>query len=113
MTVYTGDVTAALAFLQTTVNAAGDLHTTDALTRATLSRASSALAARLDDAAGILDPQISQTGAGGLATVTAGAFAPDTAAALLAQIGNLTQAAALHAMRGYAGRVMLNLAEAG
>lgn len=109
MTVYTGDIKSAITFLSTTVNAAGDLDRADAVTRATINKATQELQSALSAATATLDADASKGGLSGAPIATAGDFPPDIVTALGAAIANSTQMATLQNCIGYVGRVQLSL----
>ena len=111
MTVYTGDINAALTFLTTTVAAVPNLAQTDVTTRATLRVAASSLSARLAEAITLLDGQITPGGLSGPDYALSGSFPINSVAGLTASISNCEQMARLLDMAGYAGRLSLNLSE--
>lgn len=113
MTIYTGHIVEAASFLQEAVEDVGDLEAAGQHDLAVIQKASQGLKDAVDAAVGSLDPQIGSDGAGGLATAVSGAFAPDTATMVQDQLANLVQQAALVDLRGYAGRVLINIKQAG
>jgi len=113
MTVYTGDIKAAISFLQSTVDATPDFEKLSATDAATLKLAAQQLQEQLSSAIATQDADTSPGGLSGAALAAPGAFPLDTAQALLSSIANSAQQSVLLSIQGYVGRVQINLGVAG
>jgi hypothetical protein len=113
MTVYTGDIKAAIGFLAAQIAATPDFDQLSATDKATLQLAAQQLQDRLSGAIAALDADTAPGGLSGPPLAPSGAFPLDTAAALLAAIANSEQQATLIALKGFTGRLQLNLGAAG
>jgi hypothetical protein len=113
MTIYTGHIVEAVTFLQEAVEDVGDLEAAGSYDLAVLRKASQTLRDATDVAIASLDPQIGSGGSGGLAEAVEGVFAPDLARIVGEQLASIEQQEKLVDLRGYAGRVLINIEQAG
>ncbi len=90
----------------------GDVETAQRWDLAQINRAAHVLRAGCDEAIGQLDLQIGSQHGGGLGTVVSGAPAQQSAVTLAAQVANLQQQDQLVNLRGYTGRVIINVEQA-
>ncbi len=111
--IFAGHIVDAYNFLNELVTTVGDIEAAGDFDLAQLRKAARGLQQGVDDGIGALDPQIGSDGSGGLARVTAGVFPLDAQALIPAQLANLNQMDALLDIRGYAGRVLINVEQAG
>lgn len=101
MTVFVDDIKAAIGFLISTVDAAGELERASPMEKATVAASARALSSRINAAIGELDGSITETFA------ASGDFPPAIAKKLLNTIDDMEQLSTLLTMKGYVGRVQL------
>ncbi len=90
----------------------GNVETAQRWDLAQISKATQVLRAGCDEAIGQLDVQIGSQQGGGLGTAVSGSFAPAVAKMLVDQVANLQQQDQLVNLRGYTGRVLINITQA-
>lgn len=105
--IYAGNIKAAATHLADLVDTIGDIEQAGRWDLAQIDKASRALVAGLDSGIKELDPQL------GGSIATAGTDPQQAATELKAQLANLVQMEALLSLRGYAGRVLINVEQAG
>lgn len=105
--IYSGDIKTAAQFLADMVQTVGDIEQAGKFDLAQLDKAARALIDRLDAGVTELDAQI------GGAVAEAGGDPQVIATALVAQLADLEQMSALVDLRGYSGRVLINVEQAG
>lgn len=113
MTIFAGHIVDTYNFLNELVTEVGDIDAAGSFDLAQLGKAARGLKEGVEVGIGSLDLKIGSDATGGLATAVAGAFPMTTGAMLLAQLADLNQMDILLDIRGYAGRVLINVEQAG